>query len=107
MTGMEALALRSGLLDLVPDAVLIHDLEGDAVYANEAACRQRGYARLFEPLRTPKLVGIGPGLPIVKAAVEAHGGTVSVESGPGRGTTFTVRLPAGGAGGTPGGDARG
>ena len=38
-------------------------------------------------------VGRGLGLSIVSAIVAAHGGTVSATSAPGRGTTFTVRLP--------------
>jgi signal transduction histidine kinase len=37
--------------------------------------------------------GTGLGLAAVKHAVEAHGGTVSVESQPGSGATFTLRLP--------------
>ncbi len=37
--------------------------------------------------------GSGLGLSVVRQIVEAHGGSVSVESGAGRGTTFTVRLP--------------
>jgi signal transduction histidine kinase len=37
--------------------------------------------------------GAGLGLSICKSLVEAHGGTISVDSTPGRGTTFVVRLP--------------
>jgi signal transduction histidine kinase len=37
--------------------------------------------------------GLGLGLSIVRGIVDAHGGTLSVESEEGRGTTFTIRIP--------------
>ncbi|MBF0373231.1 MAG: PAS domain S-box protein [Alphaproteobacteria bacterium] len=41
-----------------------------------------------------KYEGTGLGLPLAKAFVELHGGTLELESRPGVGTTVTVRLPA-------------
>jgi two-component system nitrogen regulation sensor histidine kinase NtrY len=49
--------------------------------------------RIFEPDFSTKKEGMGLGLCIVEQIVRGHGGTIAVESQPGRGTCFTIRLP--------------
>jgi two-component system sensor histidine kinase ResE len=50
--------------------------------------------RIFEPFVTHgKSKGTGLGLAIVKSVVEAHRGTISVQSKAGTGTTFEITLP--------------
>lgn len=50
-------------------------------------------AKVFEPYFSTKDTGTGLGLAIVKKAVDDHGGTISVTSKQGDGTTFTITLP--------------
>jgi len=48
--------------------------------------------RIFDPFFSTKTHGIGLGLPIVRRIVEEHGGSSTVKSKPGKGTTFVVQL---------------
>ena len=56
------------------------------------------WERLFRGDTSRTERGLGLGLSLVKAVVEAHHGRVSVASEPGHGATFVVTLPAEGAG---------
>ncbi len=53
----------------------------------------RIWERLYRGDRSRSERGLGLGLSLVKAVVEAHGGRVEVQSQPGIGTVFTVKLP--------------
>ena len=100
-------ALCGALLNLLENA-LQASAAGDAVTlaagidAGRAAIRitdqGKGMApdvqqRLFQPFFTTRAEGTGLGLAIMRSVVDAHGGEVEVQSAPGQGTTFTVRLP--------------
>jgi signal transduction histidine kinase len=54
----------------------------------------RIFDRLYRGDQSRATRGLGLGLSLVRAYVEAQGGTVKVESKPGHGSTFEIRLPA-------------
>jgi signal transduction histidine kinase len=49
---------------------------------------------VFEPYFSTKKTGTGLGLPTVRRVVEELGGSLTMESEPGKGTQFTLRLPS-------------
>ncbi len=65
---------------------------------NGAGIAPENLERLFDPFFTtkPPGEGIGLGLSVAYGIIDGHGGEISVESGPGEGTKFTIRLPAAG-----------
>ncbi len=67
-----------------------------SVTDNGPGIRAEERKKVFQPFyqANENKPGTGIGLSIVKAVVEAHRGTVSIESEPDSGTTFTVSLPA-------------
>jgi two-component system, NtrC family, nitrogen regulation sensor histidine kinase NtrY len=70
---------------------------GERVYIEIAdtgvGLTQEECERLFTPYYTSKQHGTGLGLAIVQSVISDHGGTISVRSQPGKGTTFVVELP--------------
>jgi two-component system sensor histidine kinase PilS (NtrC family) len=51
--------------------------------------------QLFRPFFTTRERGVGMGLAICRRIVEDNGGSIAVDSAPGRGSTFTIKLPGG------------
>jgi PAS domain S-box-containing protein len=86
---------QGGTIDLqleYEESAVIIQVRDDGIGIPEADQK-----RLFEGFHRAQNVGnisgTGLGLPIVKRAVEAHGGTISFVSQVGVGTTFTIRIP--------------
>ena len=73
------------VLSVIDDGIGIHKRHQKRIF-------ERFYR--VDKARSRKLGGTGLGLSIVKHIVTSHGGTVSVESQPGKGSTFTISLPA-------------
>jgi len=100
--------LRQAFLNIVINALQATPENGSVAIAtsqadgrHEIRFTDTGYgidadtlARIFEPFFTTKPDGTGLGLAITKKIIEAHGGTLEMESEPGKGTTVIVRLPS-------------
>jgi two-component system, OmpR family, sensor kinase len=96
--------IRNALLYGAPGgeiAVRVHPGDGGrtvrfSVSNDGAGIPAEAQARIFEPgVRLDRArPGSGLGLSVVRAVTEGHGGTVSVDSAPGRGATFTISIPA-------------
>jgi signal transduction histidine kinase len=106
----DAEALRSVFTNLIINSMQAIDGEGGSLTITISAENSghnakieitdtgRGIApedinKIFEPYFSTKETGTGLGLAIVKKAIDDHGGTISVRSKQGRGTTFTITLP--------------
>jgi len=54
---------------------------------------EKTLGRIFDAFFSTRAGGSGLGLPTARKIIEAHGGRIDVQSAPGRGTQFTIRLP--------------
>jgi signal transduction histidine kinase len=99
---------RSALLNLLLNAVQAMETGGQLVVRTRAAglgvllelidtgpgMDTETLGKVFRAFYTTKQGGSGLGLPTSRKIIEAHGGTIDVESTPGRGTKVTIWLPA-------------
>lgn len=83
-------AERNGIIEV---KVIVHEAIFITVRDNGVGMSKQGAAQIFEPFYTTKSTGTGLGLPVTKNMIEAHGGTIEVESEPNIGTTFIITMP--------------
>jgi signal transduction histidine kinase len=81
--------LRVSSTSFAPESVLITVADSGPGFA------PRDVSRIFDPFFTTKSHGMGMGLSICRALVEAHNGQLSAHSGVEKGAVFEITLPAG------------
>lgn len=95
-------ALRSGIIDAGEIIVstrkeMIHSAPHIvmAISDNGVGIPKDIQGKIFDPFFTTRVVGSGKGLGLSEAygVIKNHGGTIDVDSAPGKGSCFTIRLP--------------
>jgi signal transduction histidine kinase len=104
----DGIRLRQALLNLVQNAIEAMSEQGTltltlatrdehhvALSIEDTGCgiSTEQQQRIFEPFFTTKDKGVGLGMSIVQKIIEAHGGTIQIESQEGQGTRVTLLLP--------------
>jgi PAS domain S-box-containing protein len=92
--------LIENAVDAMPDGgvlrVVVEKREDDVVVMvsdTGVGISEDEMSDLFKPFHSSKPGGLGLGLAYCRRAVEAHGGTIAVDSKIGEGTTFTIKIP--------------
>jgi two-component system, NtrC family, sensor kinase len=90
-SAMQAVQLRHLSVTTRHRSETVHIVVSDTGHGMTSAISER----VFEPFFTtkPPGEGTGLGLSVSYGIIQAHGGTISVESTPAVGTTFTIQLP--------------
>ena len=72
-----------------------HVADGVALDLIDTGCGmdEKTRSQIFEAFFSTRRGGSGLGLPTARKIIEAHGGQITCQSEPGRGTQFTIKLP--------------
>lgn len=93
LNAIEAIAEEGSVAIKITDSQVQPDMTEISVTDNGCGIPHDVLPHIFEPFFTTKENGAGLGLATVYRIIEAHRGKISVESTPGRGTTFKILLP--------------
>ena len=94
----DAIGNEGGTISVITSAVQSEGKEYAQIEVTDTGCgiAQENLTKVFEPFySTKEQKGIGLGLSIVWGIIDKHQGTITADSEPGEGSTFTIRLPAG------------
>jgi len=92
----DAIGEKGGEIALTTSATKIGRNDCVQVEVKDTGCgiAKENLSKIFEPFYSTKdQKGTGLGLSVVWGIIDKHGGTISVDSVPGKGTTFTIKVP--------------
>jgi signal transduction histidine kinase len=93
VNAIQAMEGKGGIIKITITEDDKENLATIAISDNGVGIPQELLEKIFEPLFTTKQVGTGLGLSSCKSIVEQHGGSITASSTPGKGSTFTIKIP--------------
>ena len=87
---------EGGILRVEASPAKMGARSGAEIKIGDTGCgiKDQDFQKIYEPFYTTRDTGTGLGLAVVNRIIEAYGGRINMQSRPGKGTVFTIWLPA-------------